>query len=64
MVVIGGAISAREDLIPELNKRIEYLNKKIATSMLDVRVEKCAYSNDANIIGAVYNFMNTFKGEQ
>jgi glucokinase len=64
MVVIGGAISAREDLIPELNKRIEYLNKNIATSMLDVRVEKCAYSNDANIIGAVYNFMNTFKGEQ
>jgi glucokinase len=62
MIVIGGAISAREDLISEIHKRLDYLNEHVATAMLrDIRVEKCAYSNDANIIGAVYNFMNTFQ---
>jgi glucokinase len=60
MIVIGGAISSREEIIEEINKRIEYLNSNISIARLSPRIERCAYSNDANLIGAVYNFMCTF----
>ncbi|MHC1684427.1 MAG: ROK family protein [Clostridiaceae bacterium] len=60
MIVIGGAVSAREELISELNKKIEFLNKRVPTSKLKINIKRCEFSNDANIIGAVYNFINTF----
>lgn len=60
MIVIGGAISARKDLVLQLNKKIDYLKTKVPNSKLEINIEKCVFSNDANIIGAVYNFMNTF----
>lgn len=60
MIVIGGAISAREDLVLQLNKKIDYFERKVPNSNLEVNIQKCVFSNDANIIGAVYNFMNTF----
>ncbi|ERI94411.1 ROK family protein [Clostridiales bacterium oral taxon 876 str. F0540] len=61
MIVIGGAISAREDIIDQLNKRIDILMKNISAARLYPRIERCKFNNDANIIGAVYNYMNTFK---
>lgn len=54
-ILIGGAISEREDFINRLNSYLSILKNKIAT--LDIVVEKCMYENDSNLIGALYNFL-------
>lgn len=55
-VVIGGAISVREDLIMEITERIQHLLTK--TNAIDVELDlvPCQYNNDANLMGAVVAF--------
>lgn len=55
-VVIGGAISAREDLITDVTERIQHLLTK--TNAMDVELDlvPCQYNNDANLMGAVVAF--------
>lgn len=60
MIVLGGAISAREDIVEQINKRLDVLMKNISSARLYPRIERCKFNNDANMIGAVYNYMNTF----
>jgi len=60
MIVLGGAISAREDIVEQINKKLDILMKNISSARLYPRVERCKFNNDANMIGAVYNYMNTF----
>ena len=54
-ILIGGGISARKDFIDILNKYLELMKNKEST--LDIKVEKCEFDNDANLIGALYNFL-------
>lgn len=54
-ILIGGGISARKDFIDRLNKYLELMKNKEST--LDIKVEKCEFDNDANLIGALYNFL-------
>lgn len=60
LILIGGGISAKEDLIPELEKQFEKIKEivPIATVMPDLAV--CQFKNDANLIGAVYHFYDKF----
>lgn len=58
VVVIGGAISAREDLVECINEKLEIILKQAEIAKIMPTVKKCVYSNDANLIGAVYNFIN------
>lgn len=54
-ILIGGGISARKDFIDRLNKYLELMKNEEST--LDIKVEKCKFDNDANLIGALYNFL-------
>lgn len=54
-ILIGGGISARKDFIDRLNQYLELMKNKEST--LDIKVEKCEFDNDANLIGALYNFL-------
>ena len=54
-ILIGGGISARKDFINRLNQYLELMKNKEST--LDIKVEKCEFDNDANLIGALYNFL-------
>ncbi|SHE72372.1 ROK family protein [Clostridium fallax] len=54
-ILIGGAISEREDFIDNINVKLKEMKNDIAT--LDIKVEKCRFSNDSNLIGALYNFL-------
>ncbi|MEH6936326.1 ROK family protein [Bacillus sp. JJ664] len=54
-ILIGGAISARKELIEQLNAVLATMRGKHAT--LDITVEQCAYENDSNLIGALYHYM-------
>lgn len=55
-VVIGGAISAREDLITEITERIQHLLNKTNATDVALDLVPCQYNNDANLIGAVVAF--------
>ncbi|MBU3136897.1 ROK family protein [Clostridium gasigenes] len=55
VILIGGAISAREDLVDCINKKLEIILKQAKIAKIMPTVKKCVYSNDANLIGAVYN---------
>ena len=59
LVGIGGGISAREDLVPELDKRIKALIEITNARELDYQLKVCQFRNDANLFGAVSNFLNT-----
>ncbi len=54
-ILIGGGISARKDFIDRLNQYLELMKNEEST--LDIKVEKCKFDNDANLIGALYNFL-------
>ncbi|MGH4125061.1 MAG: ROK family protein [Clostridium sp.] len=58
VIVIGGAISVREDLVQCINAKLEIILKQAEIAKIMPSVKKCVYSNDANLIGAVYNFIN------
>ncbi|MFC0272630.1 ROK family protein [Metabacillus herbersteinensis] len=56
-ILIGGAISKREDLIEKINQELSLM--KDDKSRLHVTVEKCAFENDSNLIGALYHYLQT-----
>lgn len=53
LVVLGGAISMREDLIPQLTARVEAMLQHTKASDIQVKLVSCRFRNDANLIGAV-----------
>ncbi|MGL4990654.1 MAG: ROK family protein [Sarcina sp.] len=56
-ILIGGAVSEREEIIDEIKKRINILSFMGEKFVL----EKCKFSNDSGIIGAVKNFIDRKK---
>lgn len=54
-ILIGGAISQREDLIDKINETLNQMKNKAYS--LHVKVEKCQFGNDSNLIGALYHFL-------
>lgn len=51
-ILIGGGISMREDLIPEIKRRLKAFTNE------EVVLETCKFSNDSGIIGAVKNYID------
>jgi predicted NBD/HSP70 family sugar kinase len=54
-ILVGGAISQREDLIENLNETLSQM--KSNAHRLHVQVEKCQFGNDSNLIGALFHFL-------
>lgn len=59
-ILIGGAISQREGLIDQINEALSEMKNKI--HRLPVKVERCRFGNDSNLIGALYHFLQVQKG--
>lgn len=58
VIVLGGAISDREDYIEQIDSRLEDLMKKgILQGKVKPCIKKCQYGNDANKLGALYNYL-------
>ena len=57
LILIGGGISRREELIPRLTKEIDCIIKSVGVATITPNVERCTFYGDANLIGAVYNFI-------
>lgn len=56
-IIIGGGISARDDLLVEVNKRLGVIFGKFSHAKIKPVVLTCCYHNDANLIGALYHFL-------
>lgn len=58
-IVIGGAISSRDDLIEQIEYCLEKIYDNIPIAKVHPKVVKCQFGNEANLIGAVYHFIHS-----
>ncbi|MBY0099180.1 ROK family protein [Mesobacillus maritimus] len=54
-ILIGGAISQRQDLIDGINEALAQMKNNVYN--LTIKVERCQFGNDSNLIGALYHFL-------
>ena len=55
-IVIGGGISARSDLLDEVNQRLDVIFKTFTHAKVRPTVFTCQYQNEANLLGALFHF--------
>lgn len=58
IILLGGAISEREDFVSEINKKIDYLLQKIEIAKVKPIISTCKHKKDANLIGALANYIS------
>lgn len=56
-IIIGGGISVREDLLDEVNQRLDFIFERFTHAKIRPTVLTCQYHNDANLLGALYHFL-------
>ena len=56
-IVIGGAISIREDLLDEIEKRLDVIFEKFTHAHIRPVVCTCNFHNEANLLGALYHLL-------
>lgn len=57
IILIGGGISARDDLIENINAKLDAILSKIDLAKIKPTIASCKLRQDANLLGAVYGFM-------
>lgn len=57
MIIIGGAISARKELLDKVNEQLDAIFVQLTHAKVRPNIKVCEFGNDANMIGAVYHFM-------
>src|SRR6056297_832382 len=57
-IIIGGGISQRSDLIDEINNRLKIIYNKLGIDEIFPKLDTCTFNNDANLLGAVYKYIN------
>lgn len=58
LIMIGGGVSAIEEIPREVSKRLLVLLEEQGVSDIMPEISACEFKNDANLIGAVMNFIN------
>lgn len=59
MIIVGGAISERPEVVDELQKRLYEKLASVRLQHITPVVSACQFKNDANLIGAAINFIDT-----
>lgn len=57
MIVIGGAVSVRPELLDKVNEQLDIIFSQLTHAKVRPNVKVCQFGNEANMIGAVYHFM-------
>lgn len=55
-IIIGGGVSAKPDLLPQLHRKFKEILDKVQIAKIVPDIAICQFKNDANLIGAVYNY--------
>lgn len=64
VILIGGAISNRDDLISKIKENYKLLDEQFEGTISNLNIDTCMFKNEANLIGAVYNFKKEISHEQ
>jgi predicted NBD/HSP70 family sugar kinase len=57
VIVIGGGISARDDLIGGINEKLDNILARVDLAKIKPEIVPCNYRQNANLLGAVYGAM-------
>lgn len=57
VILLGGAVCERESFIEEVNKKVEEVVRANVDAKIYPTIRRCKYGNDANKLGALYNFL-------
>ena len=57
MILLGGAISEREDIVEKLNEKLDEILKIVEIAKVKPNIVTCTHKKDANLVGAVANFL-------
>ena len=57
VIILGGAISERTEYVDEINKRLDKLMNSDLEGTIKPVIKKCEFGNDANKLGALYNYL-------
>lgn len=60
VVLIGGGISVREDLIDKINEKLDRILEKVDLAKIKPQIHTCKFRQNANLLGAVYGFMKEY----
>lgn len=55
-IIIGGAISSRNDLIEKIYEKIDLILESVKVAMIRPIIETCHFKNDANLLGALFHY--------
>ncbi|WP_297419917.1 ROK family protein [Clostridium sp.] len=61
VIILGGAISTRPEYVDEINKRLDMLMHSDLEGTIKPLIKKCEFGNDANKLGALYNYLQRQK---
>lgn len=61
VILVGGGISAREDLINNINKKLDRILELVHLAKIKPKIDTCKFRQDANLLGAVYGLMKENK---
>lgn len=57
IIIIGGAVSERNGIINEIEAKVNEILSSNECATVIPKIRKCIYGNDANKLGALYNFL-------
>lgn len=57
IIILGGAVSQREDLIPNIKGELDKIYKKLDFASVKPQINTCHFHGDSNLIGAVKHFL-------
>lgn len=55
-IIIGGAVSSRDDLIDQIYKKLDLILDDVKIAMVRPVIETCHFKNDANLLGALFHY--------
>jgi predicted NBD/HSP70 family sugar kinase len=60
VILIGGGISARKELIENVNHKLDKLVSSIDLANIKPNISACKFRQNANLLGAVYGFLQAY----
>ncbi|WP_077622266.1 ROK family protein [Sediminibacillus massiliensis] len=56
IILIGGGVSARSDLIDKINDKLDWILENVTLAKIKPNIAACKFRQNANLLGAVYGF--------